>query len=391
MRSASETNTRRITTTESAEDTEIFFVFFSVISVLSVVIIFMFAYGGYRMNHFTHESPLRIAVTQGNYPVMLDPPDDHWKKTFKQYCELSEAAARQTAKEGKPLHLIVWPETVFPYQLIESGGGTVPEEWEDYDSREIPLLMASRWNTPLLLGASTLLFTPEREDRLNSAVLVDPKTQTVGPRYDKVHLVMFGEYVPFAEYLPDNFPLKTLCQTASRGTGPVAIPIPGTDGPAYLSANICFEGLVPHLIRRQITELRRQGKEPEVLVNLSNVGWFFFSSQIDLHLAAQVFRAVENRKPYITAANSGFSASIDANGTILNHGKRREAVSFISEIRPDRRKSFYTTYGDWFAYGCLILTAGLLFHRATNKFGVFNAKSAKSAKKRNLRKKHIFL
>jgi len=73
-----------------------------------------------------------------------------------------------------------------------------------------------------------------------------------------------------------------------------------------------------------------------------------------------VFRAVENRKPYITAANGGFSAAIDANGTIINQGKRQEAVSFISEIKPDRRQSLYTTYGDWFAYGCLILTVVLL-------------------------------
>ncbi|MCL2303966.1 MAG: apolipoprotein N-acyltransferase [Planctomycetaceae bacterium] len=334
------------------------------------VLLFMLAYGWYQTPNVTSDDqspPIRIAATQGNYPVTLNPPEGQGEKTFRQYCKLSEDAVKQAEKDSKPLHLIVWPETVYPYPMFEFCDGFTPDDWDMTpeealeESRKFPLSMASCWNTPLLLGVSTYSFTQEKENRLNSVVLVDPLTQTVGPRYDKVHLVMFGEYVPLAGYLPDDFPLKTLCQTASRGTKPVAIPIPGTD--VFLSANICFEGLVPHLVRGQVAELRRQGKEPAILINLSNVGWFYFTSQIDLQLATQVFRAVENRKPYITAANGGISAYIDATGKIVNRGKRKEAVSFISEIQPDGRKSFYTAYGDVFAYGCLILTAVLLIRK----------------------------
>ena len=346
-----------------------------------LVVLTILVYGEMKKSSPQGE-PLRIAITQGNYPVMLDPPEGWWEKTYKQYCDLTDAVVKQAAGEGKPLDLIIWPETVFPYPLVEFGEGFVPDQWKDSDltpeeiqeglakeiaeSQKVPLAMASQWNTPLLLGATMYSLKPKGEetqqDRFNSAILVDPKTQTVGPRYDKVHLVMFGEYVPFTEYLPDDFPLKTLCQTASRGTKPVAIPIPGPEDrePVYLSANICFEGLIPHLIRRQVVELRQQGKEPSLLVNLSNVGWFYFTSETDLQFAAQIFRAVENRKPYITAANGGFSAYVDSYGNITQQGKRREATSFIAEVTIFLNGSVYTAIGDLFACLCLLFTAGLL-------------------------------
>lgn len=347
----------------------------------------VFSYGFWQLHtgkEVASREPLRIAVTQGNYPVMLNPPEGWWEKTFQQYIDLSDEVVKEANALRNPLDLIIWPETVFPHPFVAFDEDFVPEKYREDDlsleqirqlldfslqkSLEPSLELVNRWDTPALFGATTMRFrenqSEETPERLNSAVLVRPVKEgelpdLTPPRYDKVHLVMFGEYVPLAEYLPDDFPLKTLCQTASRGTGPVAIPIlhPPTPNPQlYLSVNICFEGLVPHLIRRQVYDLRQAGTEPDLLVNLSNVGWFYFTSEIDLQFAAQVFRAVENRKPYITAANAGFSAWIDANGFIRRQGKRREAVAFVAEIVPDTRKSFYTAYGDLFACTCMILT-----------------------------------
>ncbi len=90
-----------------------------------------------------------------------------------------------------------------------------------------------------------------------------------------------------------------------------------------------------------------------MLVNLTNDGWFWGSSELDMHLACGVFRAVEMRKPLLIAANTGFSAWIDSSGRILKQGPRRATDYIIANVAIDSRKSFYSLYGDLFAGFCL--------------------------------------
>jgi len=111
--------------------------------------------------------------------------------------------------------------------------------------------------------------------------------------------------------------------------------------------------VLPHLIRRQVQTLAHAGREPHVLLNLTNDGWFWGSSELDMHLICGVFRAVEMRKPFLIAANTGFSAWIDANGRILDRGPRRATGTILAEVCPDPRHSLYLRYGDWFAGACL--------------------------------------
>ena len=96
-----------------------------------------------------------------------------------------------------------------------------------------------------------------------------------------------------------------------------------------------------------------EGQEPDLLVNLTNDGWFWGSSELDLHLACGVFRAVECRKPFLIAANTGFSAWIDGDGRIREQGPRRAQGIIVAEPRIDRRYSWYLVHGDWFAGACL--------------------------------------
>ncbi len=110
---------------------------------------------------------------------------------------------------------------------------------------------------------------------------------------------------------------------------------------------------MPHVIRRQINTLQAQGREPDVLVNMTNDGWFWGSSELDMHLACGVFRAVEFRKPLLIAANTGFSAWIDADGRVIQQGPRRSPATLLAEVRIDHRKSWYLYYGDWPAGVCL--------------------------------------
>jgi apolipoprotein N-acyltransferase len=96
-----------------------------------------------------------------------------------------------------------------------------------------------------------------------------------------------------------------------------------------------------------------------VLVNITNDGWFRGSSELDMHLACGVFRAVEMRKPLLIAANTGFSAWIDSDGQIVQQGKRRGADVIIAKPQLDDRRSFYLAHGDLVPGLCLAACLGL--------------------------------
>jgi len=166
---------------------------------------------------------------------------------------------------------------------------------------------------------------------------------------------MFGEYVPFVKQLPWLARLSPIGAGIDRGQTLPAFEVSG----ARLAANICYESAIPHVIRGQVEQLREAGQEPDILVNLTNDGWFWGSSELDLHLTCGVFRAVECRKPFLIAANTGFSAWIDSDGRIVERGPRRAEGVILARPRLDERTSLYTRWGDWASGGCMLFT-GLL-------------------------------
>jgi apolipoprotein N-acyltransferase len=111
--------------------------------------------------------------------------------------------------------------------------------------------------------------------------------------------------------------------------------------------------VLSHVIRRQVGELAAAGTPPDVLVNLTNDGWFYGSSELDMHLVCGVFRAIECRKPLLIAANTGFSAWIDGNGRVLAQGPRRAPDTLLADVQVDLRHSLYLVYGDLPAGICL--------------------------------------
>ncbi len=139
--------------------------------------------------------------------------------------------------------------------------------------------------------------------------------------------------------LYDLFPLPN---GLTAGTEPVAVSV----GDSIFSPSICFENTMPHLIRWQVAELARRGTSPDVLVNLTNDGWFWGSSILDLQLDCAVLRAVELRRPFLVAANTGFSAWINGHGQILAQGPRRATGILLAEVSADGRWSGYERWGD---------------------------------------------
>jgi apolipoprotein N-acyltransferase len=143
--------------------------------------------------------------------------------------------------------------------------------------------------------------------------------------------------------------------SVTAGDRPAVFDVPWDGRTCRIAPNICYESVLSHVIRGHVNALTAEGKEPEVLVNLTNDGWYWGSSELDMHLACGVFRAVECRKPFLIAANTGFSAWIDGDGRIQDQGPRRATGVILAQPTLDRRTSWYLVHGDWFAGICLTM------------------------------------
>jgi apolipoprotein N-acyltransferase len=186
------------------------------------------------------------------------------------------------------------------------------------------------------------------EDRMifhNSAYLVSPQGKILG-KYDKVHLVPFGEYVPLKRFLP--FIDKLVEQVGDFRPGHKGHTLAWADRRVGLL--ICYESIFPELARATV----RNGAD--LLVNITNDAWFGRTSAAFQHFSMAVFRAVENRRCLARAANTGISGYIDANGRIRHTtGLYKEAVA-VRPVALLKIASFYSRWGDWPLW---ILTLGL--------------------------------
>lgn len=323
-------------------------------------------YGHVRLSQATPpRRTIRVALIQGASDAEWKADDAKAQRIQDDYERLSKKALRRWPDAD----LVVWPETMFRQPLVDCDlSAPVPAEWADdpqeYRDRVAETVrreragmidLVRRLGVPTLLGVDTLYYdSPNTFRRYNSAVLITPDGQLHG-RYDKMHRVLFGEYVPLGKCFPRLQRLTPLPVNLDPGQGPVAMDVGGV----RLAPNICYETVIPHVIRRQVRTLRAARREPDVLVNLTNDGWFRGSSELDMHLVCAVFRAIECRKPIVIAANTGFSAQIDADGRIVQQGPRREEGVLLAMVGPDARRSLYLTIGDVPAGFCLLACLAL--------------------------------
>lgn len=317
------------------------------------------AYGHWRTSEQTTRPGPKVALVQGSIDIDMKYDPAQGQRIFDEYFGLSQRAVG----EHRDLDLIVWPETMFRYPwftfdkdfIPPAGADTTPAEIEASSRRAIEQTVAPL-DVPCLLGIDTIHEARDHTERFNSALFLD-RTGKVRGRYDKCHPVAFGEYVPFGETFPWLYQLTPLPAGLNAGAGPQSVQM----GQVRYSVNICYENTVPHLIRGQVVQLRAEHREPDVLVNLTNDGWFWGSSELDMHLACAVFRAVECRKPFLIAANTGFSAWIDSSGRIVAQGRRRATDVIVATPTIDSRESWYLEHGDLPAGVCLLGTTALVF------------------------------
>jgi apolipoprotein N-acyltransferase len=326
-------------------------------------------YGYFRLHQTppgAKQSPMRAAIVQGSIDTVFgDPTLD--ERTWKEYYRLTGQAL------GENPDVVLWPESTLPLFNIErdSAGKMQAGNWFPADPQQLAAMLdrmdrdfrgwafeLGRVNedrrVPLLLGGSSIRMGPYNPKRFNSALFISDEGKLAGV-YHKMHPVMFGEYAPGGKWFPWIYELMPIPDGLTPGERPEVF----AAGGLKFSPTVCYENTVPHLVRRQVAQLRAENNEPDVLVTLSNDGWFWGSAELDMHLACGRFRAVELRKPALIAANTGISAHVDGNGSLVQRGPRREAKVIIAEVVPDGRTSLYARTGDLFGNTAMI-ACGLL-------------------------------
>ncbi len=294
----------------------------------------------------------RIALIQSSIDTVLVPPKGDAARRKKhdddfRHCMDISHRARLADQE---IDLVVWPESAFPTPDY------LPKDANDTNTADYAAALRSYWDKgindvgrferlPLIAGTST--FDAANESVYNAAILVD-RTGQVSQRYFKNHRVMIGEYMPILEYFPDLLKLLPIGRTLTPGDRSC---IMNSEGVA-IAPNVCFETTVPHYLREQLNGLAEDGQEADVMLNITNDGWFFGSTCLDLHFACNVFRAVEMRKPMLVCANTGFSAHIGANGCLIEKGPRRAAKFLICDVEQPSAAhiSVYRRWGNWIPF-----------------------------------------
>ncbi len=335
----------------------------------------MYAYGVWRLpreplrGKSLRGKSLRIALVQGSITSEVKHDPAKPPLIYEHYDRLTRAAL----DVDPAIRLVVWPETMFPYPWLEVADDASPpagESWTKAQVRENAEIFrrwvdvsVRTWQRPALLGIPAVEFGRGATRSYNSALFVAADGRPQG-RYDKRHRVLFGEYVPLADRIPWLYRLTPLTGGIAAGEKAETFEVDGV----RLAPNICYESALARVVRRQVVELADAGRDPDVLVNLTNDSWFRGSSELQLHLACGVFRAVECRKPFVAAANTGISAHIDPYGRIVQEGAPLAAGVLTAEVVvPPALGSPYLRYGDWLANLALIAAAAGIFPLALRR------------------------
>ena len=360
-------------------------------------------YGFVRRNQADFKDGPRVALIQGNFPSSMKHDPLEWQRIQRVHQNILTGSAVQSQPD-----LVVWPETMYR-EPIQVRDADVTEEdllriappvksearWLDSWDRNVTdsnfRTMAEMSGAAMVIGVDTWHATKNGLDRYNSAAFVSPQTGLTD-RYDKMHRVVFGEYIPLKKEMPwlrkfTPFPEHYGIQKGNKAKlfkhgGWTFAPI------------ICFEDTVPHLVGG-ISE--GADEKIDLFVNVTNDGWFAGSSETDQHLITAMFRAIETRTPMVRAVNTGVSAIIDGDGVIrepkefliFNEAKRDENnrvikeasldregsmidpetgrwrksmhAALIADVPLDNRTSFYTRTGDWFGLSCCFAAVFFFF------------------------------
>lgn len=281
----------------------------------------------------TEGTALRVGLVQANIAQ-----DHKWRageerRIFTTHIGLTRDVVRRGAE------FVIWPESSTPFTFEREPAGDAPMR-----------ALAQEVKVPILFGSNQEVVTPPAH--YNAAFLLTPDGRTAAV-YRKIHLVPFGEYVPFSNWLSFFPPLvQTLAGFApfNPGTEVVLLPI----GDRVISTAICYEVVYPSLIRQAV-----QGGS-QLLTTITNDGWYGRSSAPFQHWEMAKMRAVEQGRYLTRAANTGISGIVDPYGRVVQQSAIFEEAGIVQEVRLLTSRTLYSVLGDAIAYVGIALTAAAL-------------------------------
>jgi len=316
-----------------------FYILFFVFVLFSLV----FIYGQNRIGHLYPFQKLDVSVIQGNIPQ-----DEKWNPNLREAILSKYENLTKESLKDRP-QLVIWPETSLPGYLGER------------DLKRRITELAGRNNIFLLVGA----LREDKEKIFNSASLISDSGTILGT-YDKIHLVPFGEFIPFGKALSTlrgfiNKPIGDFERGNDFKVFRIKLRTEVRDPESIrkaiefhsFSVLICFEDIFPGLSRQFV----KNGAK--FLVNITNDAWFGKTAAPYQHTQGSVFRAVENRVPVLRAANTGVSCIIDHTGKIVALVKKDNKETFVDGyasaiIEPVSAETIYTRFGDVFSWICIL-------------------------------------
>ena len=276
-------------------------------------------------------------LVQPNIPILEGGgwTTDYFQSTLQ---DLARVSLHPLGVTGSPRYdLVVWPESPAPFY---SNDPKFREPVGELAKR------AGSWVIAGAIGIKPAMHTGGQSSQIfNSAALVSPQGEWTA-RYDKVHLVPFGEYLPFPQVFAFAGGLTKEVGEFQRGTSRK----PLDAGAERLGTFICYESIFPDEVR----QFALQGAQ--VLVNISNDGWYGDSGAWKQHLQQTRMRAIENDRWLLSATNTGLTAVIDPWGRVVAEAPRKERTALVAPYALTSGTTFYTRHGDWFAYLCAIIS-----------------------------------
>jgi apolipoprotein N-acyltransferase len=252
----------------------------------------------------------------------------------------SENSSSENRSSESP-GLIIWPESPAPFFIADPR----LQQWL--------VAMAQDTNSSLVVGSlGEAQDTSGKRQLLNSALVMDPHGNIMG-RYDKIHLVPFGEYIPFQNLLFFANKLTREVGDFGRGTERKVFELGGTHAGIF----ICYESVFPDEVR----EFTANGAQ--VLINISDDLWYGETGAPAQHLQMARMRAVENHRWILLATNNGTTAAVDPFGRVVKQAPRNVRAALVVPYAPQNESTFYSRYGDVFAWVCVIISLLAVFAR----------------------------
>jgi len=301
-----------------------------------LIVCLVLIYGFNRIETFSKynekSDKRKVAVIQGNIEQKRK-----WDSAYKDFILDRYKKLTKEASKHDP-DLIIWPETSLP----------------GYPNKDKPLLQdtrnfVKRINIPTLIGAPAVAMIDGKDKGDHNSALLFSRRGELVKQYNKLHLVLFGEFIPLERYLPWVRKFMPITGDFISGDDYTIF-----QTQAKYGVLICFEDIFPHLTR----EFVKRGSD--FMVNITNDAWFMKTAAAYQHAANSIFRAVENRRVFVRAANTGLSCFIDNTGRIIKSVKKNEEELFVEgyevcevPIAGSPPFSFYTRFGDIFIIFCL--------------------------------------